>query len=151
MAPDDGAALELRAEDAEDLAVISACLQDALVAVRDLAYDPEDRSFLLVANRFRWEAARRDRQPARPFRAHPVRRSPSARSTAVSYRGFRRSEEDRILSSAGDPAGTGRGDDRPRFSGGAAIRLDVVGDPLPRHAISASPGRPHGSPITTIG
>ena len=37
MAPDDGAALKLRAEDAEDLAVISACLQDALVPVRDLA------------------------------------------------------------------------------------------------------------------
>ena len=37
------ATLRLRAEDAEDLAVISACLQDALVAVRDLAYDPEAR------------------------------------------------------------------------------------------------------------
>ena len=33
MAPDgNGTALKLRAEDAEDLAVISACLQDALVA-----------------------------------------------------------------------------------------------------------------------
>ena len=47
MAPDDGAALKLRAEDADDLSVISACLQDALVAVRDLAYVPEDRNFLL--------------------------------------------------------------------------------------------------------
>src|SRR5437764_3732668 len=47
--------LRLRAEDAEDLAVISACLQDALVSVRDLAYDREARSFVLVANRFRWE------------------------------------------------------------------------------------------------
>ena len=38
MAPDEsGATLKLRAEDADDLAVISACLQDALVAVRDLA------------------------------------------------------------------------------------------------------------------
>src|SRR5260370_7067427 len=55
MAPDQGAALKLRAEDAEDLAVISACLQDALVAVRDLAYAPQERSFLFVANRFRWE------------------------------------------------------------------------------------------------
>ena len=41
MAPDESAALKLRAEDTEDLAVISACLQDALVPVRDLAYVPE--------------------------------------------------------------------------------------------------------------
>ena len=47
--------LRLRAEDAEDLAVLSACLQDALVAVRDLAYDPGAGVFVLVANRFRWE------------------------------------------------------------------------------------------------
>src|SRR5436309_7302412 len=46
------AGLRLRAEDADDLAVISACLQDALVSVRDLAYDPEARSFVFVANRF---------------------------------------------------------------------------------------------------
>src|ERR1051325_4571288 len=52
--------LRLRAEDAEDLAVISACLQDALVAVRDLAYDPGAAMFVLVANRFRWEACRSD-------------------------------------------------------------------------------------------
>src|SRR5205814_6135829 len=49
------AGLRLRAEDADDLAVISACLQDALVSVRDLAYDREARTFVFVANRFRWE------------------------------------------------------------------------------------------------
>jgi hypothetical protein len=47
--------LRLRAEDAEDLTVLSACLQDALVAVRDIAYLPEERRLILVANRFRWE------------------------------------------------------------------------------------------------
>ncbi len=45
MAPDDGAALKLRAEDCDDLAVISACLQDALVPVRDLAYDRVEHTF----------------------------------------------------------------------------------------------------------
>src|SRR5258707_7154439 len=50
------AGLRLRAEDADDLAVISACLQDALVSVRGLAYDCEARSFVFVANRFRWGA-----------------------------------------------------------------------------------------------
>jgi len=48
--------LRLRAEDGEDLAVLSACLQDALVAVRDIAWVPEERRLILVANRFRWES-----------------------------------------------------------------------------------------------
>ena len=52
--------LRLRAEDAEDLAVLSACLQDALVAVRDFAYDPGARVFIMAANRFRWEGCRPD-------------------------------------------------------------------------------------------
>jgi hypothetical protein len=48
--------LKLKASDAEDLSVVSAFLQDALIAVGDIAYMPQDRRFLLVANRFRWEA-----------------------------------------------------------------------------------------------
>ena len=56
MPPDEGGSpFKLRAEDADDLKVISACLQDALVAVRDLAFVQTDRTFLMVANRFRWE------------------------------------------------------------------------------------------------
>ena len=47
--------LKLRAEDAEDISVIAACLQDALVMVADMAYLPDDQRFALVANRFRWE------------------------------------------------------------------------------------------------
>lgn len=50
-----GAGLKLRAEDEEDLAILSACLQDSLVTVADMAYLPEDRQFVFVANRFRWE------------------------------------------------------------------------------------------------
>src|ERR1700756_6068584 len=57
MPDDSGAGLKLRAEDVDDLAVISACLQDSLVAVRDLAFIPQDCTFLMVANRFRWEGA----------------------------------------------------------------------------------------------
>jgi hypothetical protein len=47
--------LRLRAEDDEDLAVLSACLQDALVAVRDIVYFPAERRLAMVVNRFRWE------------------------------------------------------------------------------------------------
>ena len=141
MPDDSGAPLKLRAEDADDLAVISACLQDALVAVRDLAFVPQDRAFLMAANRFRWEGA------ARPERAETGYQRILCGITfgavaGVSYIGFRRSEDDRILSLLTiRPWHDDEGDAiRLEFSGGAAIRLDVahivchaqdVGEPWP--------------------
>jgi hypothetical protein len=47
--------LHLRAEDAEDMAVISSCLQDALVPLHDMQFDRANHRFIVVANRFRWE------------------------------------------------------------------------------------------------
>ena len=46
--------LRLHALDAEDLALISAHLQDALLRVGDLAYLPKERRFALIASRFDW-------------------------------------------------------------------------------------------------
>ncbi len=48
--------LRLRAADAEDFGVLSACLQDALVPLAEIAFDAAAHEFLLVASRFRWEA-----------------------------------------------------------------------------------------------
>src|SRR6516225_10698780 len=92
-----GASLKLRAEDADDLAVISACLQDALVAVRDLAFVPEDRTFLMVANRFRWERASRSARGEAGYQRTLCGITFGAVG-GVSYHGFRRSEDARILS-----------------------------------------------------
>jgi hypothetical protein len=50
--------LRLRAEDADDLAVVSAAVQDALVQVADFVYDPRSRRFTAEMNRFRWEEAK---------------------------------------------------------------------------------------------
>lgn len=47
--------LKLRAEDQEDLRVIAACLQDALIPLSDIHYVDSERRLILVANRFRWE------------------------------------------------------------------------------------------------
>jgi len=47
--------LRLRAENEEDLAIISACLQDAVVRNGDLAYFPKRRSFVGLFSRFKWE------------------------------------------------------------------------------------------------
>jgi len=138
MPNDSGAALKLRAEDADDLAVISACLQDALVAVRDLAFVPQDRTFLMAANRFRWEGAERSEAGYQRILCGIT----FGAVIGVSYLGFRRSEDDRILSLLTiRPWHDGEGDAiRLEFSGGASIRLDVarivchaqdVGEPWP--------------------
>ena len=47
--------LKLRAVDADDLAVLGACLQDALVPVQDMRFLDADNRFVMVANRFCWE------------------------------------------------------------------------------------------------
>jgi hypothetical protein len=117
-----GNGLRLRAEDAEDLAVISACLQDALVAVRDLAYDRATRTFVLVANRFRWEEGGNGRFE------RTLCGIAFDEVEGAAYRGFQRSEEDRILSllamrSSRQP--TGATIDL-EFAGAATIRLTAA-------------------------
>ena len=47
--------MRLRAADSDDLSVVSAVLQDGLVSFCDMEYLPQERRFVLVINRFRWE------------------------------------------------------------------------------------------------
>lgn len=49
--------LRLIAEDSEDLAVISAAIQDAVTKAENLRYEPRRHRFTLEINRFRWEEA----------------------------------------------------------------------------------------------
>jgi hypothetical protein len=48
--------LHLSALDADDLGVVSAAVQDSLVAVRDCVHFPDEKRFVLLLNRFAWEA-----------------------------------------------------------------------------------------------
>jgi hypothetical protein len=122
----DAAALKLRAEDSDDLAVLSACLQDALVLVGDFAFAPEDKSFMLLANRFRWENGLR---PAPGERGNERILCGIAFSevAGVSYRGFRRSDSERILSLLAIRPRPGRdgGYIDLEFATGATLRLEV--------------------------
>ncbi|GAB4065375.1 DUF2948 family protein [Ancylobacter sonchi] len=52
-----GSGLKLIALDDEDLAVLSVHLQDAVVSVGDMAFQPGERRFVMLANRFDWESA----------------------------------------------------------------------------------------------
>ncbi len=51
------ALLKLSAADAEDLQVIAAICQDALVPVGEMAFLQDEQRFVLALNRFRWDQA----------------------------------------------------------------------------------------------
>ncbi len=55
------ARLQLLAEDQDDLAVISAALQDAVAKVGDIVFEAKARRLTIAFNRFRWEAGARQR------------------------------------------------------------------------------------------
>jgi hypothetical protein len=112
--------LKLRGEDQEDLAVISAILQDALVAVGEMAYLPDEARFVLVANRFR-------REPPAPGAAPNFERQLAGVRfdgvRAVQRRGFHPRERERLmvlLSIRAEP-----GSLFLDFAGGGSIRLEV--------------------------
>jgi hypothetical protein len=51
----DDAPLALLARGPDDVAVLSALLQDAVFPITEMAYDRKRRRFALLVNRFRWE------------------------------------------------------------------------------------------------
>lgn len=48
--------LRLLAQDAEDLEVISAAMQDAVLKVGDMTFEPKARRLTVAFNRYRWES-----------------------------------------------------------------------------------------------
>lgn len=121
------APLNLGAEDADDLQVISTLTQDAVFPITEMTWRPSERRFGLLLNRFRWEdkdaAARRDR----PFeRVQSVLVFDSVLS--VSSQGVDRSDKDMVMSllSVDFEAGEdGAGLVMLTLAGDGAIRLSV--------------------------
>jgi hypothetical protein len=57
--------LRLLAEDADDLSVIAASVQDAVARVSDLSFEARAKRFTLALNRYRWEAGERSKERVR--------------------------------------------------------------------------------------
>ena len=120
----DDAPLKLCAGDPEDLTVISSVLQDALVTLGDMTYLPDEKSFVMAVNRFRWERGTDTRERiVSGLRLDAVRN--------VQYRGIDRIDRSQFLSFlvmyyTPDPDGDG-GSVMIGFAGGGAIRIDVGG------------------------
>lgn len=96
----DGAAeqpLSLRAEDADDLAIISALVQDAVLPVTEIGWDAPRRRLALLVNRFRWEdaeAAEREKRPYERVQALLV----LSDVTRLASDGIDRGDKDTVLS-----------------------------------------------------
>lgn len=108
----------LSARSVEDLAVVAALLQDAIVPLGDMAYIADERSFVLALNRFRWELA--DDAPTRE-RIHSGLRFDTVRR--VRYRGIRRGDRSRFLCLL--TITCDEGVVVLHFAGGGVIRLEV--------------------------
>jgi hypothetical protein len=112
--------LKLRAEDAEDLAILSAALQDAAVPISDMRYFPEEKRFMLAASRYRWESDRGEKSGAGERIASALI---FEKVNRVRRRGLEQQDGERILALLAMEAGKGTID--LHFSGDAAIRLEV--------------------------
>ena len=55
MSADEKVNLKLIGKNQEDLEVISAYLQDSILVVKDIAFLKQNRTFIMVVNRFMWE------------------------------------------------------------------------------------------------
>ena len=118
----------LAAEDAEDLKVISAALQDAVARVGDLVWLPKTRRFAALFNRFKWETAEEQRGRGANLRVRSGLHFDSVLS-AKSHR-INRGAPEAVLSllairftpkAPDDPAGLVELD----FAGGGIIQLEV--------------------------
>jgi hypothetical protein len=116
--------LKLQALDEEDLAVLSAHVQDAVLKVGDLAYLPKENRFGLVMNRFIWEKAEDRRESFERRRAALV----FDRVTAVRTSHLRRDRPDAVLELLAvgfETTDAPAGNVTLVFAGGGAVQLDV--------------------------
>lgn len=116
--------LKLLALDSEDLDVISATTQDAVVRVADMAFARADHRFALLMNRYAWEA-----EEGRKGQRHRAALH-FDRVNKVQIAGIDTNARDGVLellaisfepNTPSDPAGR----IELRFAGGGTVRLDV--------------------------
>ncbi len=116
------ASLRLLAFDSEDIEVISANLQDAIVRISDMAWLQQERRFAFVCQRFDWLAA----EAGRIERCQTGLHFDGVRK--VSVHGFDQRRKSRVLnllSITFEPGDAPGGVIRLTFSAGGAVRLEV--------------------------
>lgn len=115
--------LKLIAKDLEDLQILVAHLQDAIVPLMSMDYDPHTKTFRAVANRFCWEHGEIEHEGEALY--HRVHSGLEIHHvTRVQHKGLGRYNENRacnLLTIHGDQEGVLHF----IFSGGSELRLEV--------------------------
>ena len=121
MNQDTPGSLRLLVEDVEDLAIVSAHLQDMVIRARDMAFLPKSRRFAIAGARFDWLAA----EAGRMERCHVGLHFEGVLGAATT--GFDPAGEGvlNLLSIVFEPGEPPGGEVLLTFSGGAAVRLVV--------------------------
>lgn len=145
MSDDAAEPLKLVALDADDLAIVSAHLQDAVLKMADIVYLPGEKRFALALRRFDWEGAVHGQRRRRLAALH------FDRVLAVRSAKLDKNDAGKVLNLLAitfeqndEPAG----DVTLHFSEGAAIRLSVecveaqMKDLGPVWEAVATPGHP---------
>jgi len=121
------APLRLVAQDAADLQVISALVQDAVLPVTEVTHDRKRRRFALLLNRFRWEDRVEAERAGRPFER--VRSVLVVEDVLkVQSTGFDRRDKNQILSLLSvdfSAASDGSGRVTLTLAGDGAVALEV--------------------------
>jgi hypothetical protein len=120
--------LKLIALDAEDLAIISAHLQDSVLKVGDLAFLPKEKRFAAIANRFDWldaleSEAVHDKHYARRRAALRFERVLGAQVQGVDLKN--KSAVTSLLAISFEPGEPPAGHVTLQFADGGAVRLNV--------------------------
>ncbi len=135
--------LRLLAQDSEDVPVISALVQDAVVRPSEVHLDPKQRRFVLLMNRFRWEEVEQE-----PRRVRTALRIEGVLKAARKGWPARADQEAvlELLALTVTPGEDGAATIDLDFAGPAAVRLDVecveialedLTDPWPARATPA--------------
>ena len=121
--------LNLGAQDAEDLQVISSLTQDAVLTVDDLKWNRAERQLVFLLKRFRWEDIELAKQQGRdPQRVQSLLVIQNA--TGLASQGIDRKQADIVLSLMSleySGAEDGVGDLILTFSGDGALKAQVDG------------------------
>jgi len=116
--------LKLKAEDKDDLVVLSSLLQDSVLKVQEMSYLPSANRFAAVFNRFIWEGEGEKRK-----RTHARVRSGLHFDTvrAVKAKNVPFLEKDHVLELLAIEHSAGETQDHIllTFAGGGQVRLDV--------------------------
>ncbi len=119
--------LNLGAVDAEDLNVISALVQDAILPATEMRWLPAERQLAVLLNRLRWEDV-----PAAQKRDRPVERVQSLLVVSdvmrVASQGVDRTDSDTVLSVLSvefEPGEDGAGHVIVTLAGDGALRAEV--------------------------